>query len=74
MDDGPQLRSKFSSDGEDSFIGRPEVSRYPVVSRGTVQKFAGLNNETDAEDGWEPAYRSASLSISCLVWTPFVGA
>jgi hypothetical protein len=41
MDDHPQLTSKFSSDGEESFTDHPETNGPPTVSREKVQNLTG---------------------------------
>jgi hypothetical protein len=68
MDDDPQLMSKFSSDGEESFVSRPEASRRPV-SRGKAQNLASQDrvaNERDAEEGSGTGYRSVYFTPTFL--------
>ena len=60
--DAPQLMSRFSSDGEESFVSRPETRRRPV-SRGKVQNLASQDRVVN-ERGTEEVSGSSSRSVN----------
>jgi hypothetical protein len=71
MDDGP-LASKFSSDGEESFLGRPEA-RYAAASRGSLRNGASSDSVNKAQEGTASSYGSVPLSRHPIFrWHPVV--
>lgn len=74
IDDGPQLISRFSSDGEESFVNRPETLKRPV-SRGKAQNLASQDrvvNERGTEEGSGTGSRLVYFTSTYLSLTPLI--